>query len=65
MHFKKKFCYKQWYSFLKETKIIDTQEAFLRPLLNYYDNIYDKPYKKMLMDTVESIQYIATLAIRP
>ena len=38
-------------------------EAFLRPHLDYCDVIYDKTRNEKFLDTLESIQYNATLAI--
>ena len=37
--------------------------TFLRPHLDYYDVIYDKPHNEKFTDTLESIQYNAALAI--
>ena len=38
-------------------------KAFLRPHLDYCDLVYDKPRNEKFIDTLESIQYSATLAI--
>ena len=38
-------------------------KAFLRPHLDYCDLVYDKPRNEKFIDTLESIQCSATLAI--
>ena len=43
--------------------LLSFYKAFLRPHLDYCDVINDKPRSEKLIDTLESIQYNATLAI--
>ena len=43
--------------------LLSIYKAFLRPHLDYYDVIYDKPRNEQFINTLESIQYNATLAI--
>ena len=43
--------------------LLSIYKAFLRPHLDYCDVIYDKPRNEKFIDTLESIQYNATLAI--
>ena len=43
--------------------LLSIYEAFLRPHLDYCDVMYEKPRNEKFIDTLESIQYNATLAI--
>ena len=43
--------------------LLSIYKTLLRPHLDYCDAIYDKPRNEKFMDTLESIQYYATLAI--
>ena len=43
--------------------LVSIYKAFLRPRLHYCDVIYDKPPNENFIDTLELIQYNATLAI--
>ena len=43
--------------------LLSIYKTFLRPHLDYCDVIYDKPRNEKFIDTLESIQYNATLAI--
>ena len=43
--------------------LLPIYKAFLRPHLDYCDAIYDKPRNGKFIDTLESIQYNATVAI--
>ena len=38
-------------------------KAFLRPLIDYGDIIYDQPQNESFCEKLESVQYKATLAI--
>ena len=38
-------------------------KAFLRPLIDYRDTIYDKPQNDSFFEKLESIQYITAVAI--
>ena len=38
-------------------------KAFLRPLFDYRDIIYDQPQNESFCEKLESVQYKATLAI--
>ena len=43
--------------------LLSIYKACLRPHLDYCDAIYDKPCDEKFIDTLELIQYNATLAI--
>ena len=43
--------------------LLSIYKNFLRPHLDYCEVIYDKPRNEKFIDTLESIQYNATLAI--
>ena len=43
--------------------LLSIYKTFLRPYLDYYDVIYDKPHNEKFTDTLESIQYNAALAV--
>ena len=43
--------------------LLTIYKAFLRPLIDYGDIIYDQPYNESFCDKLESVQYKAALAI--
>ena len=43
--------------------LLSIYKTFLRPHLDYWDVIYDKPHNKKFTDTIESFQYNVALAI--
>ena len=45
------------------TEIITIYKAFLRPLIDYGDIIYDQPQNETFCEKLESVQYEAALAI--
>ena len=48
---------------LPRTSLITIFKSFIRPHLDYGDMIYDRAYKTLFHQNIESIQYNATLAI--
>ena len=48
---------------LLQKSLITIYEAFLRPLMEYGDIIYDQPQNKSFCRKLESVQYKAALAI--
>ena len=43
--------------------LITIYKAFLRPLIDYGDIIYDQPHNESFCEKIESVQYKAALAI--
>ena len=43
--------------------LLTIYKAFLRPLIDYGDVIYDEPQSEAFCDKIESVQYKAALAI--
>ena len=48
---------------LPRKSLVTIYKAFLRPLINYGDIIYDQPQNESFCDKLESVQYKAALAI--
>ena len=48
---------------LPRKSLITIYKAFLRPLIDYGDIIYDQPQNESFCEKLESVQYKATLAI--
>ena len=48
---------------LPPPSLVIIYKAFIRPHLNYWDIIYDQAYKESFHQKLESIKYIAALAI--
>ena len=48
---------------LLHPSLVSIYNAFVVPHLDYGDNIYDQAYKESFHQKLESIQYIAALAI--
>ena len=48
---------------LPRKSLITIYKAFLRPLIDYGDIIYDQPQNESFCEKLESVQYNATLAI--
>ena len=54
----KKFCHG-----LPRKSLITIYKAFLRPLIDYGDIIYDQPQNESFCEKLESVQYKAALAM--
>ena len=52
-----------FYHNLPRKSFVTIYKAFLRPLIDYGDIIYDKPQNEHFCEKIESVQYKATLAI--
>ena len=48
---------------LSRKSLLTIHKSFVRPLLDYADIIYDKPYNESLKEKLEAVQYNACLAI--
>ena len=48
---------------LPRKSLLTIYKAFLRPLIDYGDIIYDQPQNEPFCDKIESVQYKAVLAI--
>ena len=48
---------------LPQKSLLTIYKAFLRPLIDYGDIIYDQPQNESFYDKLESVQYKAALAI--
>ena len=48
---------------LSRKSLLTIYESFVRPLLDYADIIYDKPYNESLKEKLEAGQYNACLAV--
>ena len=48
---------------LLRKSLVTIYKAFLRPLIDYGDIIYDQPQNESFCEKIESVQYKATLAI--
>ena len=49
---------------LPRKSLVTTYKAFLRPLVDYGDIIYDQPQSESFCEKIESLQYKVTLAIK-
>ena len=49
--------------FLPQKSLLTIYKAFLRPLIDYGDIIYDQPQYESFCEKLESIQYKAALSI--
>ena len=54
---------KKWRRNLQRTSLVTIYKAFLRPLIDYGDIIYDQLQNESFCEKIESVQYKATLAI--
>ena len=57
------FVMKQLRQSLPRKSLLAIYNAFLRPLTDYGDIIYDQPQSESFSDKIESVQYKAVLAI--
>ena len=48
---------------LPRKSLVTIYKAFLRPLIDYGDIIYDQPQNESFCEKIESVQYKATLVI--
>ena len=48
---------------LSRRSLLTIYKSFVRPLLDYADIIYDKPYNESFKEKLEAVQYNACLAI--
>ena len=48
---------------MPQKSLLTIYKAFLRPLIEYRDIIYDQPQNESFYDKLESVQYKAALAI--
>ena len=48
---------------LSRRSLLTIYKSFVRPLLNYADIIYDKPYNESFKEKLEAVQYNVCLAI--
>ena len=48
---------------LSRRSLLTIYKSFVRPLLDYADIIYDKPYNESFKEKLETVQYNACLAI--
>ena len=48
---------------LSRKSLLTIYKSFVRPLLDYADIIYDKPYNESFKEKLEAVQYNACLAI--
>ena len=48
---------------LPRKSLLTIYKAFLQPLIDYGDIIYDQPKSESFLDKIESVQYKAALAI--
>ena len=48
---------------LTQKSLLTLYKAFLRPLIDYGDIIYDQPQNESFSNEIESVQYKAALAI--
>ena len=48
---------------LRRQSLVTAYKAFIRPHLDYGDNIYDQTYNEPFHQKIDSIQYNAVLAI--
>ena len=48
---------------LSRKSLLTIYKSFVRPLLDYADIIYDKPYTELFKEKLEAVQYNACLAI--
>ena len=51
------------YTYLPRHTLINIYKAFVRPLSDYVDIIYDNPGNEAFCNKIESVQYNAALAI--